>query len=151
MEAEHTMRENVRKDMSQESPETLSKLSATPWLPDDQLAVYVGEWARTTFRGGLNWYKVFTSPTKAAEIAFLAGAKLSVPVTFVSGVADWGNFQEPGAIEAMEEERSVKEGMYRGTVMVQGAGHWVNQEQPDECVKQILRMAASVGGGINGI
>jgi len=40
----------------------------------------------------------------------------------------------------MEQGKSVKQGLYKGTVLVQGAGHWVNQEQPESCVKEILSL-----------
>lgn len=146
MEANKTMRENISDSMSHEPASILENLSRTPWLPDADLQVYSDEWSRTTFRGGLNWYKVFTDPASQAELAYLMGTKLSVPTTFVSGKTDWGNFQEPGAVEAMEQGRSVKEGMYMGSVYIDGAGHWVNQEKPVECVREILKMAGSVGG-----
>lgn len=115
-----------------------------PWLPDDSLSIYVAEWTRTTFRGGLNWYKTFTDSSTKAELSFLSGSKLSIPMKFVSGKEDWGNYQEPGAIEAMETGLSVKEGCYRGTVFVEGAGHWVNMERSDVCVKEILELAEEV-------
>jgi len=33
--------------------------------------------------------------------------------------------------------------MYKGTVLVEGAGHWVNQEQPERCVEEVLKL---IGG-----
>ena len=69
------------------------------------------------------------------------GGKVKVPTVFVAGRSDWGTYQEPGAVEAMESGKSVEQGCYKGTVLVEGAGHWVNQEQPEECVKHILALA----------
>jgi pimeloyl-ACP methyl ester carboxylesterase len=110
------------------------------WLPDHELEVYADEWGRTTFQGGLNWYRLMTRPELYADTEAWSGAKISVPTIFVAGKKDWGTFQEPGAVEAMEQGESVREGMYRGTVLVEGAGHWVNQEQPQRCLDEILRV-----------
>jgi pimeloyl-ACP methyl ester carboxylesterase len=104
------------------------------------LAVYAGEYGRTSFQGGLNWYRIQTQPDIAGEMEVWSGAKISVPTVFVAGKRDWGTFQEPGAVEAMEQAKSVKSGMYKGTVLVDGAGHWVNQEQPERCVQEVLRL-----------
>ncbi|KAL6243354.1 hypothetical protein RBB50_009906 [Rhinocladiella similis] len=139
MDLGDTMREAVTRDMASEDPGVVSA-RAGRWLPDPELAVYVGEWARTTFQGGLNWYRIQTVREIASEMMLWSGAKLAVPTVFVAGSRDWGTYQEPGAVEAMETGKSVKEGLYRGTVLVEGAGHWVNQEQPARCVEEILRV-----------
>ena len=136
------MRENVHADMSQLTSSEVATSSS--WLPDADLAVYVQEYTRTTFLGGLNWYRVQTQPAIAADAHAFAGRKIDVPTLFVSGSQDWGTYQDPGAVEAMERGESVKHGMYRGTVLVEGAGHWVNQEQPERCVAEILGLVRSL-------
>jgi pimeloyl-ACP methyl ester carboxylesterase len=137
MDLSDTMRQAVERDMSTEPPQRVAKRSAR-WLPDNELAVYASEWARTTFQGGLNWYRTQTTPEMFAEMQTWSGVQISCPMKFVSGKKDWGTYQEPGALEAMEEGRSVKASAYRGTVLVDGAGHWVNQEQPERCVQEIV-------------
>ncbi|EXJ92716.1 hypothetical protein A1O3_01268 [Capronia epimyces CBS 606.96] len=139
MDLADTMRQAVERDMAEENPKAVSSRSAR-WLPDNELAVYVEEYGRTTFRGGLNWYKVQTQPDVASDVEAWSGAKISIPTLFVAGKRDWGTYQEPGAIEAMESGKSVKEGMYMGTVLIEDAGHWVNQEQPEKCVEEILKI-----------
>jgi pimeloyl-ACP methyl ester carboxylesterase len=145
MDLEDNMREAVARDMANESPQVVASRSSR-WLPDNELAVYVGEWGRTSFQGGLNWYRIQTQPEIASDVQVWSGAKIAVPTVFLSGKQDWGTFQEPGAVEAMENGQSVKQGMYRGTVLVDGAGHWVNQEQPEKCVQEILKLAAEAEG-----
>lgn len=145
MDRDADMRENVRRDMSLLDPAETARL-ADRWLPDNELAIYVAEYTRTTFRGGLNWYGLQTSPEIAADSAVWAGSKVRVPTVFVAGKSDWGTYQEPGAVESMEEGRSVEKGCYRGTVLVEGAGHWVNQERPERCVEEILRVVREVEG-----
>jgi pimeloyl-ACP methyl ester carboxylesterase len=139
MDYDDNMRQAVERDMVNEDAKLVAERSAR-WLPDHELEVYADEWGRTTFQGGLNWYRLMTRPELYADTEAWSGAKISVPTIFVAGKKDWGTFQEPGAVEAMEQGESVREGMYRGTVLVEGAGHWVNQEQPQRCLDEILRV-----------
>lgn len=109
------------------------------WLPPQELAVYVNEWRRTGFQGALNWYRAQTAstPQSAKDMFLFAGKRIEVPVAFISGKQDWGNFQQPGALEGYEDPGCVKEGCFRGAKLIDDAGHWVQQEQPDEVVKAI--------------
>lgn len=140
MDLADTMRQAVARDMGVDDEKDVAASRSARWLPDDELAVYVAEWGRTTFQGGLNWYRIQTNPDIASDVQTWSGAKIGVPTVFVSGRKDWGTFQEPGAVEAMETGKSVQQGMYRGTVLVDGAGHWVNQEQPERCAQEILKL-----------
>jgi pimeloyl-ACP methyl ester carboxylesterase len=106
------------------------------WLPESDIAVYTAEFGRTGFQGGLNRYRVGTSPELAREADTLAGKKLEVPCCFVVGDRDWARFQTPGAVDEMVTGKSCEQ--FRGVKFVKGAGHWVMQEQPKEVVNEIL-------------
>ncbi|KAI3327219.1 alpha/beta-hydrolase [Xylariaceae sp. AK1471] len=110
------------------------------WLSRDELQVYCDEWKRTGFQGALNWYRAqtATTPQEARDMLLYAGRRIEVPCTFISGKQDWGNFQQPGAIESYNDPQTVKLGCFRGTTLVDGAGHWVQQEQPEAVVQAIL-------------
>ena len=140
MPRDMNMREAVAHDMADQPPSTFGQ----NWLSDEDLQVYVDEYSRTTFGPPMNWYRIQTSPEAASDSVLFVGRKLSVPMKFVAGKQDWGTYQEPGALEAMEENRSVETGYYLGTVLVEGAGHWVNQEKWEVCVKEILDVASRV-------
>jgi len=140
MPRDSTMREAVEQDMADQPPSTYG----TNWLSDADIAVYADEYTRTTFGPPMNWYRIQTSPEAASDAIMFVGRKLSVPMKFVSGRQDWGTYQEPGALEAMETGRSVEGGCYLGTVIVDGAGHWVNQEQWERCVDEIVDVAGHV-------
>ncbi|KAJ9645773.1 hypothetical protein H2199_002813 [Coniosporium tulheliwenetii] len=73
------------------------------WLPDESLEVYVQEWGRTGFQGGLNWYRSQTDPKKMRDLDLFAGKKIEVPTTFISGEKDWGNYQQPEALEGFPD------------------------------------------------
>jgi pimeloyl-ACP methyl ester carboxylesterase len=111
------------------------------WLPDADLAVYVQEWIRTGFQGGLNWYRSTTDPARiVADLALFAGRKIECPATFISGAKDWGNYQEPGAIENFPKSCT----QFKGVTLIDGAGHWPQQEQPEKVTEAILAFLKSL-------
>jgi pimeloyl-ACP methyl ester carboxylesterase len=134
MPLEATMRQAVKISMDGEDPTTVSRLSAR-WLTDEDLAVYAQEFGRNGFQGGLNWYRVSTDPNNMRDVELFAGKKIEVPALFVSGKKDWGTYQEPGAVEKIGEVCS----QFKGTVFVDHAGHWVQQEQPEEVIDLVSR------------
>lgn len=127
------MREAVAKDMASESSAEVQK-KGSHWLPDHELSVYAQEYRRTGFQGGLNWYRVQTDPKNLKDLHMFAGKKIEIPCLFISGEQDWGVYQEPGVIEKMSEVCSD----FRGVRMIERAGHWVQQEQPQKVVNDIL-------------
>ncbi|KAI6089076.1 alpha/beta-hydrolase [Hypoxylon rubiginosum] len=135
MKASHTMPEAVAANMAGED---VSKTER--WLSQEDLKVYCGEWGRTGFQGALNWYRAQTAstPQSARDMLLFAGRRIEVPCAFISGKQDWGNYQQPGALESYDDPKTVKEGCYRGAKLADGAGHWVQQEQPDAVVREIL-------------
>ncbi|MCK8784197.1 alpha/beta fold hydrolase [Roseomonas sp. NAR14] len=110
-------------------------VAACRWLPDEELAVYAAEYGRTGFQGGLNWYRCNTSPAHTAELQLLAGRTIDVPAAFVSGAQDWGIHQVPGALETMRTRFCTR---MTDCHLIEGAGHWVQQEQPAEVVRLLL-------------
>lgn len=98
------------------------------WLTEDDLAIYAAEYGRTGFQGGLNWYRRATSDAAKAELRLFAGRQITVPACFIGGAQDWGVYQVPGALQAMEDTATAD---WRGTTLIHGAGHWVQQEQPE--------------------
>jgi pimeloyl-ACP methyl ester carboxylesterase len=112
----------------------------TSWLSDADLAVYVQEWQRTGFQGGLNWYRSRVEPKGLFDLQLFAGRSIDVPTAFISGAQDWGNQQEPGALKKMPETCT----KFKGIVMVEGAGHWPQQEQPEKVATELLKFFASV-------
>jgi pimeloyl-ACP methyl ester carboxylesterase len=66
-----------------------------------------------------------------------------VPSCFISGKQDWGTYQRPGVYEAMQASACTR---MLGCYLIDGAGHWVQQERPAEVNRlllQFLRQAAA--------
>jgi pimeloyl-ACP methyl ester carboxylesterase len=62
------------------------------------------------------------------------GKKIDVPSLFIAGSKDWAMYQSPGAVESYSNVCSD----FRGTHVVEGAGHWVQQEQPESVAAAVI-------------
>ncbi|MGV0835629.1 alpha/beta fold hydrolase [Mycolicibacterium thermoresistibile] len=94
------------------------------WLSAAELDHYVTEFTRTGFTGGLNWYRNMDRNWELT--AGLVDTKITVPALFLAGAAD-------PVLGFMRPERAteVATGPYR-EVLLDGAGHWVQQERPQQ-------------------
>jgi pimeloyl-ACP methyl ester carboxylesterase len=107
---------------------TAAQVAANHWLSERELAVYVRAFERTGFQGGLNWFRCHSGSIGKAEIEFFSGRTIDVPSCFISGVADWGTYRKPGALERMQASTCSR---MEAIHLIEGAGHWVQQEQPE--------------------
>jgi pimeloyl-ACP methyl ester carboxylesterase len=135
MDLAEGMAETVAKEMP-----SAAEIAANRWLPDSDLRVYSGEYQRTGFQGGLNWYRARTSGRVTPELEIFTGRTIDQPSTFISGKSDWGNYQSPGALTKMQQSACTN---MKQIHLVEGAGHWVQQEQPDEVNRLLLRFLKS--------
>ena len=125
---------NMAETVAQEMP-SAETIAANTWLPDSELSFYSAEYARTGFQGGLQWYRCGTSPAFTAELQTWSGRSIDVPSCFISGKQDWGTYQRPGVYEAMQQRACSR---MIGCHLVEGAGHWVQQEQPEQVTRLLL-------------
>ena len=95
-----------------------------PWMSDDDLQLYIDEFARTGFTGGLNWYRNLDRNWEL--LAAYDGLTIDQPSLFITGSRDPVRAFMPH--EAMTG--SVTD--LRDVVIIEGAGHWVQQECPRE-------------------
>jgi pimeloyl-ACP methyl ester carboxylesterase len=137
MELDKGMAETVAPHMP-----SAAEIAACKWLPEDELAVYSTEYARTGFQGGLNWYRCRTSGRFNAELEVFSGRTIDVPSCFISGKSDWGVFQRPGDFERMQTSACTR---MLGCHLVEGAGHWVQQEQPEAVVRLLVAFLRGLG------
>jgi pimeloyl-ACP methyl ester carboxylesterase len=126
---------DLDKDMAQTVAPFMPERAAA-WLTDEELAVYAEAFERNGFQGGLQWYRAATSPQYSAElVASTAGKKIGIPSMYIAGASDWGVHQKPGEFERMQSEVCTD---FRGAHLVEGAGHWVQQEQPEKTAALLL-------------
>ncbi len=124
------MAETVAKEMPGEA-----RIAACAWMPEAEMRVFSDEYVRTTFQGGLNWYRARIEPRLLPELELLSGRTIDIPSCFIAGRSDWGIYQVPGAIERMQNEVCTRMSEVH---LVEGAGHWVQQERPAETARHIL-------------
>ncbi|MEZ5660775.1 MAG: alpha/beta hydrolase [Burkholderiaceae bacterium] len=134
MDLDRNMAQTVADDLP-----AASAIAANRWLPESAMDVYVDEYRRNGFQGGLQWYRCQTGSQFTAEAQLFAGRTIDVPAMFVAGEADWGVYQKPGDIEHLQGALSRD---WRGTHLVPGAGHWVQQEQPQAVIEKLLTFLA---------
>ena len=122
-------------DLADDMPTAVAKempspaeISACRWLPDSELAVYAGEYQRNGFQGGLNWYRSRTGGAFESELQLFSGKTIDQPSIFISGKSDWGVYQRPGSVEKMNGAACTN---MVGCHLLDGAGHWVQQEQAE--------------------
>jgi len=131
MDFDKGMAETVASEM----PSAL-KIAKCKWLTDEELHVYSTEFARTGFQGGLNWYRCGKDARFRAEFQLFAGITIDVPSCFIGGASDWGVYQSPGSLERMQKNACTN---MLGVHLVEGAGHWVQQEQPEQVSKLLIQ------------
>jgi pimeloyl-ACP methyl ester carboxylesterase len=129
---------NMAQTVAEHAPST-AVATECAWLPDHELRVYSEEFARTSFRGGLKWYRNATDPNGIAQLQAFAGRSIDVPCCFIAGKSDWGTYQSPGALQAMESSACSQ---FRGVHLIEGAGHWVQQEQAAAVSKLLIDFLA---------
>ncbi len=112
------------------------EIAACRWLPEDELSIYSTEFGRTGFQGGLQWYRCATGTAQTAELQLFSGRTIDVPACFIGGRSDWGIYQKPGDIDAMQTRACTQ---MLGCHLIEGAGHWVQQEQPEATSELLIR------------
>ncbi|KAJ7613743.1 alpha/beta-hydrolase [Mycena polygramma] len=112
------------------------EIGRNAWLTQEELGVYVAEYSRTGFQGGLNAYRMSTSAKWSSDRQLFTGAQIEVPAMFLAGKQDWCTHQWPGVANTMKNQ-ALKN--MEDFVLIDGAGHWVQQEQSGEVVKELLR------------
>ena len=121
MDHDRTMAETVAPHMP-----TAEQIAANQWMTEVEMSVYSREYGRVGFQGGLQCYRCRTEKVGLQEMQMFHGRTIDVPSMFISGEADWGVRQTPGAFEKMQSTACTA---MKDVHLLPGAGHWVQQEQ----------------------
>jgi pimeloyl-ACP methyl ester carboxylesterase len=100
------------------------------WISQTEFDVYVREFSRNGFTAPLNWYRCFDRNWELT--ATTAAETIAVPSLFIGGTAD-----PTLAYTPRHRVREVVSGDYR-EVMIDGAGHWIQQERAAEVNAELL-------------
>ncbi|MFD3619253.1 alpha/beta fold hydrolase [Streptomyces sp. NPDC058676] len=96
------------------------------WLGEAELDVYAREFERTGLTGALNRYRAMDHDWK--DLADLTGAPVTQPSLFLGGTLDASTTWLADAIEAFP---ATLPGL-RSSHLLDGCGHWIQQERPEE-------------------
>jgi pimeloyl-ACP methyl ester carboxylesterase len=110
-----------------------------PWLTEDDVDVYADAFAKGGFFGPVSFYRNMDANWERSHD--IPVSVYAMPVGFLTGSRDPVNAMMPGAAEAMAELLP----NFRGGTMVEGAGHWVQQEKPAETNAALLAFLSEVG------
>ncbi|HYF60773.1 MAG TPA: alpha/beta hydrolase [Burkholderiaceae bacterium] len=110
------------------------------WLSEADLDWFASEFSRTGFRGGLNWYRNFTRNWYL--MAPWYGQVIRQPSLFIAGQRD-DVLRFPGAMKRVESFPTLLPGI-RGCHLLEGTGHWVQQERPDDVNRLLLQFLGSL-------
>jgi pimeloyl-ACP methyl ester carboxylesterase len=113
-----------------------------PHLGDGDLEAYGRAFARSGFGGGINWYR--NLDRNWARTQPWHGAPIVAPSLFIGGREDFVVSSGDGIGAGVRELPAVCADL-RGTVLIEGAGHWVQQEAPDAVNRALLDFFADVG------
>ena len=98
------------------------------WLSDSDLQIYSQAFERGGFHGPLNRYRA--QRIDIEELKSLRGLKIEQPACFIGGERDPVRHFVPGVDLFSAAGNGCND--YRGTTIIGGAGHWVQQECPAE-------------------
>lgn len=110
------------------------------WITDDDLAHWTAEFERTGFAGALNWYR--TVDANWAAMAPWQGAQVVPPALYMVGDRDVV-YHFPGGKQVPAELSKSVPNLTRAIVL-EGCGHWTQQERPDEVNAALLEFLSQV-------
>ncbi len=120
-------------DMLTPAPEKLPS-----WLTEEDIDVYAAAFKESGFFGPVSFYRNMDANWERSKD--IPPSVYTMPTGFITGSLDPVNTMMPGAIEEMAEVMPD----FRGATVVDGAGHWVQQERPAETNAALLSFLASV-------
>jgi pimeloyl-ACP methyl ester carboxylesterase len=111
------------------------------WLTEEDIDYYASEFRRTGYAGGLNWYR--TSRLNWELMAAWHNAPLTAPSLFVAGqkdlVVNW-----PVVKEVVPVLREFSTPNLTKSVLIEGCGHWVQQERPSQVNELLIEFLAGL-------
>lgn len=111
-----------------------------PWLSEDELNYFVSEFEEAGFRGGVNYYRNFNRNWELTPQ--LDGATIDMPVAFIAGTDDI--VINGASEEALTASMSRVANDLRDVTLIPDAGHWIQQEKPEEVNALLLQFLSGL-------
>ena len=110
------------------------------WLSEEDIAAYTNDFAKDGFTGALNWYRNIDRNWELSTP--WAGARITTPAMFLGGDRDpVVNWFDPSTLELAMAPAVENLASYG---LIEGAGHWIQQERPEETNAALIAFAKSV-------
>jgi pimeloyl-ACP methyl ester carboxylesterase len=110
------------------------------WLGAADLDYFVGEFERSGFRGPLNRYR--NQQRDWEQLTALTGARITRPTCFIAGSRD-GVLRFVPDVDLVENMKRWVDDL-RICELIEGAGHWIQQERPQRVNELLLEFLATV-------
>ena len=120
---------------------TIDPPAPPAWLTEADIDFYAGEFARSGFRGGLNWYRNIDRNWEL--LAPFAGARVTVPALYIAGDRDVV-VKFPRMDQLIANLKLFVPNLTK-TIMLPGCGHWTQQERADEVNAALIAFLGEVG------
>jgi pimeloyl-ACP methyl ester carboxylesterase len=95
-----------------------------PWLTESDLQTYADEFVYSGFFGPISYYRNLDANFEIVKE--LEPARLAMPAYFIGGTDDVVNVMDPSGVERMQNLLP----NFRGSTILDGVGHWTQQEAP---------------------
>jgi pimeloyl-ACP methyl ester carboxylesterase len=109
------------------------------WLSEADLDHYSAQFEHSGFRGPINWYRNFDRNWQLTSA--IAGKQIEQPALFIAGERDPVLTFSAGQLERMPSQCAD----LRGSLLLPGAGHWVQQERPEQVNAALLEFLKRLG------
>ena len=110
------------------------------WLTEQDLDYYAAEFKKSGFRGPLNRYR--NQQRDWQRLTALSGARISRPACFIAGRRD-GVLKFVPNIDMVENMKRWTDDL-RICEIMEGAGHWIQQERPAQVTQLLLSFLAGL-------
>lgn len=112
------------------------------WLTEEDVDFFAGQFAKSGFRGPLNWYRNIDRNWEL--LAPWAGAKITIPALFMAGDRDLV-MRFPGMDRTVASLPTIVPALQK-SVILPGCGHWTQQERAAEVNAALLEFLGSLPG-----
>ncbi|KAJ0976290.1 hypothetical protein J5N97_018255 [Dioscorea zingiberensis] len=112
------------------------EISLPAWLSEEDINYFSDKFEKTGLTGGINYYRCMNSDSEL--LAPWTGAQIKVPTKFIVGDLDL-TYHFPGVQDFIHKGGFKKFVPFlQDVVVMEGVGHFINQEKPHEVTEHIL-------------